>query len=88
MDDSNDTSDDLRREYDLSSLKVRRVGKGRQDHSVQLDENDELLPHYDLDYSKSKPNRFAQAYKKGVTRRITGNEEGEHDESVAERETE
>ena len=25
-------------------------------------ENDELLPEYDLDYSKSKPNRFAEKY--------------------------
>jgi hypothetical protein len=28
-----------------------------------MDENDELLPEYDLDYSKSKPNRFAEKYK-------------------------
>lgn len=27
-----------------------------------MDENDELLPEYDLDYSKSKPNRFAEKY--------------------------
>ncbi len=27
-----------------------------------MDENDELLPEYDLDYSKSKPNRFAAKY--------------------------
>jgi len=26
------------------------------------DENDELLPEYDLDYSKPKPNRFAEKY--------------------------
>ncbi|HEX8246605.1 MAG TPA: hypothetical protein VF599_00345 [Pyrinomonadaceae bacterium] len=30
---------------------------------MQMDENDELLPEYDLDYSKSKPNRFAEKYK-------------------------
>ena len=24
--------------------------------------NDELLPEYDLDYTKSKPNRFAEKY--------------------------
>lgn len=35
--------------------------------NVQLDENDDLLPHYDLDYSKSKPNRFAVAYRKDLT---------------------
>lgn len=35
--------------------------------SIELDENDDLLPHYDLDYSKAKPNRFVKAYKKGVT---------------------
>jgi hypothetical protein len=27
-----------------------------------MDENDELLSEYDLDYSKSKPNRFAEKY--------------------------
>ena len=26
--------------------------------------NEELLPEYDLDYSKSKPNRFAEKYHK------------------------
>lgn len=29
---------------------------------MQMDENDELLAEYDLDYSKSKPNRFAEKY--------------------------
>jgi len=29
---------------------------------MQMNENDELLPEYDLDYSKSKPNRFAEKY--------------------------
>ena len=29
---------------------------------MQMDENDELLPEYDLDYSKSKSNRFAEKY--------------------------
>ena len=29
---------------------------------MQMDENDELLPEYDLDFSKSKPNRFAEEY--------------------------
>ncbi len=47
-------NDDLRAEYNLSSLKVRRVGKARVANYVQLDENDDLLPHYDFDYSKSK----------------------------------
>lgn len=28
-----------------------------------MDKNDELLSEYDLDYSKSKPNRFAEKYK-------------------------
>ncbi len=27
-----------------------------------MNENDELLPEYDLDFSKSKPNRFAEKY--------------------------
>jgi hypothetical protein len=30
---------------------------------MKMDENDELLPEYDLDYSKSKPNRFAAKYR-------------------------
>ena len=29
---------------------------------MQMDENDELLAEYDLDFSKSKPNRFAEKY--------------------------
>ena len=29
---------------------------------MQMDKNDELLPEYDLDFSKSKPNRFAEEY--------------------------
>jgi len=29
---------------------------------MKMDENDDLLPDYDLDYSKSKPNRFAEKY--------------------------
>lgn len=31
---------------------------------MKMDENDELLPEYDLDYSKSKPNRFAEKYRR------------------------
>ena len=27
-----------------------------------MDENDDLLPEYDLDYSKARPNRFAKKY--------------------------
>jgi hypothetical protein len=35
---------------------------------IELDENDDLLPEYDLDFSKSKPNRFAEKYNKMVRR--------------------
>jgi hypothetical protein len=35
---------------------------------IELDENDDLLPEYDLDFSKSKPNRFAEGYNKTVRR--------------------
>ena len=35
---------------------------------IGLDENDDLLPEYDLDFSKSKPNRFAAKYNKTVRR--------------------
>ena len=30
---------------------------------MKMGENDDLLPEYDLDYSKSKPNRFAEKYR-------------------------
>ena len=33
---------------------------------IKLDENDDLLPEYDLDFSESKPNRFAEKYKRMV----------------------
>jgi len=33
-------------------------------NAVELEKNDDLLPHYDFDYSKARPNRFAEAYKK------------------------
>lgn len=29
---------------------------------IKMDENDELLLEYNFDYSKSKPNRFAEKY--------------------------
>lgn len=29
---------------------------------MQVEEAGELLPEYDLDYSKAKPNRFAEKY--------------------------
>ena len=35
---------------------------------IGLDENDDLFPEYDLDFSKSKPNRFAEKYNKMVRR--------------------
>jgi hypothetical protein len=35
---------------------------------IELDENDDLLPEYELDFSKSKPNRFAAQYNKMVRR--------------------
>jgi hypothetical protein len=35
---------------------------------IELDENEDLLPEYDLDFSKSKPNRFAEKYNKMVRR--------------------
>jgi hypothetical protein len=30
---------------------------------MKIDENDELLPEYDLDYKQSKPNHFAAKYR-------------------------
>ena len=35
---------------------------------IKLDENDDLLPEYDLDFSRSKPNRFAEKYNRMVRR--------------------
>lgn len=31
---------------------------------MQMDENDELLPEYELDFSKSKPNSYAEKYRR------------------------
>ncbi|NOT49588.1 MAG: hypothetical protein HOP17_17830 [Acidobacteria bacterium] len=36
---------------------------------IEHDKNDDLLPEYDLDFSKSKPNRFAEKYN-GTVRRV------------------
>ncbi|HMQ03935.1 MAG TPA: hypothetical protein PKD26_08460 [Pyrinomonadaceae bacterium] len=36
--------------------------------TIKLDENDDLLPEYDLDFSKSKSNRFAEKYNQMVVR--------------------
>lgn len=30
--------------------------------NMKLDKNDELLPEYRFDYSKARPNRFAEEY--------------------------
>jgi hypothetical protein len=39
------------------------------DANAKMNElDDELLPHYDFDYSKAKPNRFAKRYNKTVRR--------------------
>ncbi len=35
---------------------------------IKLDEKEDLLPEYDLDFSKSKPNRFAERYNRTVRR--------------------
>ncbi len=35
---------------------------------IKLDENDDLIPEYDLDFSKSKPNRFGEKSNKMVRR--------------------
>lgn len=56
----NNSNDELKPEYDLKSMKVRKVGKGRE--TLQMTEDDDLLPEYNFDYSKSKPNRFAEEY--------------------------
>jgi hypothetical protein len=56
----NNSDDELKPEYDLKSMKVRKFGKGRE--LLQMTGEDELLPEYNFDYSKSKPNRFAEEY--------------------------
>jgi len=56
----NNSNDELKPEYDLKSMKVRKAGKGRE--TLQMTEDDDLLPEYNFDYSKSKPNRFAEEY--------------------------
>ena len=69
-----DLNDELRSEYDLTKLKVRRIGQGRMVSQPKLEENDNLLPKYNFDYSKSRRNRFADAYKTDVTVKIIGND--------------
>jgi hypothetical protein len=32
---------------------------------MQMDENDDVLPEYDLDFSKSKPNPYAARFNEG-----------------------
>ena len=44
-----------------SAHEKQRREKG-ENTKMKMDKNDELLPEYDLDYSKSKPNRFAAKY--------------------------
>ena len=48
-------------------------------NAVELEKNDDLLPHYDFVYSKARPNRFAEAYKKGVTVRLIHETEDPND---------
>lgn len=33
---------------------------------MQMDENDDVLPEYDLDFSKSKPNPYAARFNQGI----------------------
>ncbi|MFN6963356.1 MAG: hypothetical protein ACK4S4_06270 [Pyrinomonadaceae bacterium] len=35
---------------------------------IELDENEDLQPEYDLDFTKSRPNCFADEYRKMVRR--------------------
>lgn len=37
---------------------------------MQLDEDDDLLPEYDFDYSKAKPNRFAEKYNNQIQKTV------------------
>lgn len=53
---------------------------------IELDENDDLLPEYDFDYSKARPNRFAEEYKKGVIINIIDNEARDQDEKIVDQE--
>jgi len=41
---------------------------------IKPEDSDELSPNYDFDYSKSKPNRFVEAYEKGELIFIDGRE--------------
>ena len=51
---------------------------------IELDESNDLLPHYNFDYSKASPNRFAEAYKKRVTLLpLDDNSDGNQDEPIA-----
>ena len=47
-----------------SSAREKQPREKGENTKMKMDENDELMPQYDLDYSKSKPNRFAEKYQK------------------------
>ena len=40
--------------------------KSKRQSRTQGEMNDDLLPHYDVDYSKARPNRFAQQAKENT----------------------
>jgi hypothetical protein len=48
---------------ELSAHEKQRLKKG-ESTKMKMDKNDDLLPEYDLDYKKSRPNRFAAKYQK------------------------
>jgi len=46
----------------ISTKRVSATSAGRRPRA----ENDTLRSHYDFDYSKSRPNRFAAAFREGA----------------------
>jgi hypothetical protein len=44
---------------------MKKVGKAKSVAPRRTKTKDELRPHYDLDYSKSRPNRFASKFAEG-----------------------
>jgi hypothetical protein len=51
-------------------VQEKRLQKKGEITNMEMDKDDDLLPEYNLDYSKARPNRFAKEYNE-MTRRVS-----------------
>lgn len=56
MEKKNELEGELKPEYNLLEMRVRKVGEGRKSFA------EDMLDEYRFDYSKAKPNRFAKKH--------------------------